>query len=336
MARELWFTGPGCVEVRDAPAPSEPVARGQIEARALASGVSQGTELLLYTGEGTTPFDPSLDAPGAPTYPRRYGYAWVGEVTAGELPVGRRVFALAPHGDVHRLAIERVRVLPDAIPPWRAVLAANLETALTAVWDSGATLGDRAVVYGAGVVGLLVTRLLVRAGAADVIVVEPSPKRRAAALALGATRAVAPGAEAPGAEAPGDMPTAERPSAEAQLADVVFELTGRPEALTSCLRACAMEGRVIVVSNYGGRRAPVALGDVFHRRRLQIVSSQVSSIPAARRPRWDLERRFAVVAALLRDEALDALLEPAVPFSRAGEVYATLDDRLQVVFDYGG
>jgi threonine dehydrogenase-like Zn-dependent dehydrogenase len=159
--------------------------------------------------------------------------------------------------------------------------------------------------------------LLARSGASEVIVVEPSQKRRQAALLMGATRALEPGA------AIGD-------------ADVVFELSGRPEALSACLPYCALEGRVVVVSNYGGRTAQLALGDAFHRRRLQIVSSQVSNVPGARRPRWDHDRRFALVCALLADTALDALIEAPVPFARAPAIYEELSgDRLQIVFDYG-
>ncbi|HZU83054.1 MAG TPA: hypothetical protein VE987_09070, partial [Polyangiaceae bacterium] len=138
-ARELWFTGPRSVEVRAGRPPA--LAPGQVLARAVASGVSQGTELLLYRGEGPTPFDPSLDEPGAPTYPRRYGYAWVGEVVAGpgaaaDLPVGSRVFALAPHGDLCALDRGSARRLDPSVPAPRAVLAASLETAVTCVWDS--------------------------------------------------------------------------------------------------------------------------------------------------------------------------------------------------------
>lgn len=319
MPRELWFVKPREVEVREAREP--PALAGRVRAKAIASGISQGTELLLYCGEGTTPFDPSLDAPNQPTYPRRYGYAWVGEVTDGPLAPGTRIFALAPHGDVHSLDPRDARPLPSTIPPTRAVLAANLETAITAVWDGGVALGDRVIVCGAGLVGLLVTRLSVLAGANEVTVVEPSERRRAAALTMGATRAVKPD------------------DASIAPADVVFELSGRPEALTRCLQWSDVEARVVVASNYGARVAPVALGDVFHRRRLQLVSSQVSAIPPQRGARWDHARRFALVTALLADPTLDALIEAPVPFASAPSVYGELAaarcERLQVVFEYG-
>jgi 2-desacetyl-2-hydroxyethyl bacteriochlorophyllide A dehydrogenase len=283
--------------------------------------VSQGTELLLYRGLGPTPFDPSLDAPGAPTYPRRYGYAWVGEVVEGrgELGPGARVFALAPHGDVHVLDVAAVRLIDRAIPPARAVLAANLETAVTCVWDSALSLGDKVVVLGGGVVGLLVARLAARAGA-SVRLVEPSPRRRAAAGALGID-----------AVAPED----DRPNGGA---DVVFEATGQPEALERAIAHAGREARIVVASFYGAKTAPVPLGSDFHRRRLRLHASQVSSLPSDRLPRWTFARRFELVRGLLADASLDALVDPPVPFARAAAVYAQLDrapgDAVQTVFEY--
>src|SRR5687767_14914867 len=167
VRRELWFTAPYAVELRHGLAPRALVA-GQVRVQALVSGISQGTELLLFRGEGPTPFDPSLDAPGAPTYPRRYGYAWVGEVVESKseaLNVGARAFALAPHGDQHCLDAAQVRQLGPEIPAERAVLAANLETAVNVVWDAGIGLGDEVVVMGGGVVGLLTGHAARLAGA---------------------------------------------------------------------------------------------------------------------------------------------------------------------------
>jgi len=320
--RELWFDAPRIVAVRDGaialPGP------GEVRVRALASGISQGTELLLYRGEGPSPFDPTLDPPGAPVYPRRYGYAWVGEVDAlGDdvlgLDVGGRVFALAPHGDAHVLAVDRVRPIGAATPAARAVLAASLETAVTCVWDAGASIGDDVVVIGGGVVGLLVA-WLARAAGASVLVVEPSARRRALALRLGAV-AVAPDDDLPSARA-----------------DVVVEATGDPASLDRAIAHAGREAVIVVASFYGARAAPVALGDAFHRRRLSLRASQVSTIPPSRAPRWTPSRRFEVVRRLLDDPALDALIDPPVPFERAADAYARLDacpgDAGQVVFAY--
>ena len=321
-ARELWFTGPRSIEVRVGRAPVP--ASGQVLVRALASGVSQGTELLLYRGEGPVPFDPSLDPPGAPTFPRRYGYAWVGEVVEPGPGVdrswtGTRVFALAAHGDLHVLDLAAVRPIDHAVPPRRAVLAASLETALTCVWDGGIALGDTVVVLGGGVVGLLVARLAALAGA-RVRVVEPSSRRRVVARALGLA-AVAPDEDVARADA-----------------DVVVEATGDPAALERAIAHAGREATIVVASFYGTRTASVPLGSEFHRRRLRLQSSQVSALPPARSPRWTFARRFEIVRAFLADASLDPLIDPASAFDDAAAVYDRLDrapsDAVQTVFEY--
>lgn len=321
--RELWFTGPGSVEVRS-PEGHRPISAGQVRVRALASGISQGTELLLYRGEGPTPFDPSLDAPGAPTYPRRYGYAWVGEVVESQSdaqPVGARVFALAPHGDEHCLDAAQVRALPSTLPAERAVLAANLETAVNIAWDAGVALGDDVVVIGGGVVGLLAGYAARKSGASRVRLLEPSARRRQAALALGFTEALSP-AEAGGFSA-----------------DVVIEASGNPACLDQAITLLREEGVVLVASFYGQRVAPVALGTDFHRRRLSLRASQVSRLPPSHSVGWSFDRRFQLVSELLQDPALDALLDVPVPFAEAPATYARLarapGEALQTVFSYG-
>jgi 2-desacetyl-2-hydroxyethyl bacteriochlorophyllide A dehydrogenase len=322
-ARELWFTGPRGVEVRGGAVPS--IGPGQVLARAIASGVSQGTELLLYRGEGPTPFDPVLDPPGAPNYPRRYGYAWVGEVIdrardIDSIAVGARVFALAPHGDLRAIDVGGARPLDAAIPPARCVLAANLETAVTCLWDSGTSIGDEVVVIGGGVVGLLIGWLASSAGG-RVRLIEPSLRRREVARLLGVASTMTPDEDGPSGDA-----------------DVVFEATGDPSALDRAIAHAAPEATVVVASFYGARTAPVSLGTDFHRRRIVLRSSQVSVIPAARTARWTVSRRFDLVRALLARACLDALLDPPVPFDAASETYARLDaypgDALQTVFAY--
>ena len=322
-ARELWFVGPRAVEVRAGHPPT--MGPHQVLARCVASGISQGTELLLYRGLGPTPFDPSLDIPGAPTYPRRYGYAWVGDVIArgpavDRMQLGTRVFALAPHGDLHALDADVARPIDPAIPPARAALAATLETAITCVWDAGVSLGDRVVVLGGGIVGLLAGWLAQAAGA-NVHLVEPSATRRDLARALGLATVMAPDEDRPRGDA-----------------DAVIEATGDPSALDRAIDHAAPEGTIAVLSFYGIRTHPVALGHAFHRRRLVIRATQVSTIPPMRAPRWTPSRRFDLVRRLLRDDVLDGLLSEIVPFDEASRVYATLDREpgahAHVVFDY--
>jgi 2-desacetyl-2-hydroxyethyl bacteriochlorophyllide A dehydrogenase len=320
--RELWFTGPERVEVRSREETTELLA-GQVRVRARASGISQGTELLLYRGEGPTPFDPSLDAAGAPTYPRRYGYAWVGEVVESRSDAhaeGTQIFALAPHGDEHCLDATQVRDLPVTLPAERAVLAANLETAVNVAWDAGIGLGDHVVVIGGGVVGLLAGYAARKSGASRVCLLEPSARRRQAALALGFS-AASPPLDGAGLAA-----------------DVVIEATGDPACLDQALASVRDEGVVVVASFYGQRVAPVALGTDFHRRRLTLRASQVSRLPPSHGVGWSFERRFRLVCELLQNPALDALLDLAVPFAEAPAVYARLarapGEALQTVFSY--
>lgn len=323
--RELWFVGPGEVEIRVGQ-PAPPLGDGQVLVRGLYSGISQGTEMLLYRGEGPQDFDPSLfDGDTTSLYPRRYGYSWVGEVVQSRAPTispGQRIFCLRPHGDRHVIDVGQLRVLPDDIPSVRATLAANFETALNVVWDAGIALGDQVVVMGAGIVGLLVVYLAKRAGAFRVQVVEPSSRRREAAVSLGADVAIAPADDEPRGDA-----------------DVVIEATGDPRSLDRAVLHAGEESTVLVASFYGKRRAAVGLGVEFHRRRLQLKASQVSRLPSTKGPRWTVDRRWASVLALLSDQRLDDLLDPPVPFAEAESVFARLaassTASLQTTFAYG-
>jgi 2-desacetyl-2-hydroxyethyl bacteriochlorophyllide A dehydrogenase len=322
-SRELWFMGPGEIELR--PAAALPaLANGRVLARGLYSGISQGTELLLYRGQGPSQFDPSLDAAATSAYPRRYGYSWVGEVVDSRLDgivPGQRIFCLRPHGDVHVLRVGQFRVLPTSVPSLRATLAANLETALNVVWDAAIALGDDVVVVGAGIVGLLVVFLAKRAGAHRVHVVEPSDRRRSAAVALGADAAVAPEEDQPDARA-----------------DVVVEATGQPANLDRAILHAGEEATVVVASFYGEQRAAVGLGTDFHRRRLQLKASQVSRLPPAKAARWNADRRFECVLDFLCDPRLDELLDQPVPFAQASALFARLgadsSSTLQLAFAY--
>lgn len=290
-------------EVLHAPKQGEALVRG------LASCVSQGTEMLLYKGEGPEPFDVSLGDTSKATYPRRYGYAWVGaieEVGPGvALTPGTHVFALAAHGDAHVLPASELKALPASIPATRAVLAANLETAVTCTWDAEPSFGERCVVLGGGVVGTLIAWVLARSGT-NVTLVERSATRRAAASALVPSARVITDATPDGH------------------ADLVIEATGDPRVLDAAIAWAGFEARVVVASFYGARKAPVDLGNTFHRKRLTLRATQVSSLPPKQRARWDMERRLDLVVELLREDRLNALFGPPTAFEGAPALYAEL------------
>lgn len=316
MDKELWFVAPNQVELRDMGPRSVPP--GHVRVQGLYSAVSHGTEGLLITGLGPSSFDPSLDPPERATYPRRYGYAWVGQVhTPGDL-CGALVFALRPHGTAHVLDPAEMRLLPPSLSPLRATLAAAMETALNAIWDAELKVGERVVVFGGGTIGLLVSHLATAVGA-QVTLVEPRLDKHQTARQLGVTSVVARF---------GDL---------AETCDVAFEASGDPQALDGAIACCGFEARAVVVSFYGAKTAPVQLGDRFHRYRLRLISSQVSTIPSALRGRFDFARRFEVVCRLLGDARLDALTQNVVPFENAVQAYAQLargEVSQQVIFEY--
>jgi 2-desacetyl-2-hydroxyethyl bacteriochlorophyllide A dehydrogenase len=320
----VWFPSPRAVELRREPMP--PLGPAQIEVTALASAISHGTEMLVYRGQ--IPRGMKLDLPtlqGAYDFPIKYGYASVGRVEArgpavDNIEVGDTVFVLHPHQDHYVVDASLATRLPAGVTPRRGVFLANLETAITIVLDAAPRLGERVVVFGQGVVGLLITQLLARLSLAELVVVEPVPARRALALRLGATAAVAPG---------------ERVADQ----DVAIEVSGQPAALDQALASVTFGGTIVVASWYGTKPVQLALGGPFHRRRLRLVSSQVSTIDGALQPRWTAARRLSLAADLLGKLELDALVSHALPLDRAAEAYRLVDEQsaetVQVVLTYG-
>jgi 2-desacetyl-2-hydroxyethyl bacteriochlorophyllide A dehydrogenase len=302
-ALALWFVGPNQVELRREPL--REASDTDVVARGLFSAISHGTESLLYSGDAPSSFDTSLGDPTTDVYPRRYGYAWVGEVVSGCLPRGTRIFSLATHADWHVLAADSVRVLPAALSPARATLAATLETAVNAVWDAELCFGESVLVIGAGSVGLLLALVAQQAGAARVVLADTQESRQARALRAGVAEVVAQ-------------------PAPADVFDVVFEVTGNPAVLDSAVAHCAFEGRVVVVSFYGTRRSAVALGERFHRQRLRLISSQVSNLPSRLSARFDFTRRFELVLHWLSRLPLDELVSQRTDFSDVPAAYARL------------
>jgi 2-desacetyl-2-hydroxyethyl bacteriochlorophyllide A dehydrogenase len=306
-ARCLWFAGPRRVDI--VAEELSPLEDGQVLVRTTFSGISAGTELLAYRGEldPEMPLDATIGSLGGTfTYPFRYGYSCVGVVEASrsEMAEGTTVFAFQPHQD--RFAAAASDVVPlGSVDHRAATLFPLVETALQISLDAGPVLGDEVVVFGLGTVGLLTSLLLGRAGA-DVTAIEPRLWRRELAGDLG-VRAVDP--------------------SEVDRRDVALaiEASGRPEVLPAALPLLAHEGTVLVASWYGTKPVTLQLGDEFHRRRLTIRSTQVSTIPARLADRWTVERRRQAAAELLTELPVAALATHTFPFADAAEAYAALD-----------
>jgi 2-desacetyl-2-hydroxyethyl bacteriochlorophyllide A dehydrogenase len=307
---------------------------GEVRVETIASAVSAGTEMLVYRGE--VPQDLPLDLPtlrGSYAFPIKYGYAVAGRVldtgsNAGHLYPGDPVFVHHPHQEAFVVPATMLVRLPDDLDPLLGVFAANLETALNVVHDTPLSLGETALVLGAGVVGLLVARLLKLAGARAVLVVDPMERRRKLALAAGADGAFGPeGVNGRVMDLTGGRGV-----------DVAVEASGSGAALQAAIEAVATEGTVVVASWYGTRPIALDLGGRFHRGRVSLRSSQVGRLNPELQPRWDRERRTETVIGLLDQLDLRDLISHRLPFGRAPDAYRLLDQRpdeaVQVVFSY--
>jgi threonine dehydrogenase-like Zn-dependent dehydrogenase len=266
--------------------------------RALFGALSRGTEALVFGGRVPASEYGRMRAPfmaGEFPFPVKYGYATVGRIEDGpEALLGRRVFTLHPHQDLFNVPASAAIPLPEDLPPQRAVLAANMETALNAVWDAAPGPADRIAVVGAGVVGSLVAYLCGRLPGAEVTLIDINPARAELARALGVGFA--------------------RPEAANGDCDLVVHASGHPDGLDTALALAGDEATVLELSWYGDVPVTASLGGAFHSRRLRLVSSQVGRIAPSHRPRWTHTRRLAAALALLADARLDALLAPAVAF----------------------
>lgn len=305
-ARALWILEPGLARIGTETLP-EP-GPGEVRVRARFGAISRGTEALVFQGKVPPSQHQAMRAPfqaGLFPGPVKYGYINVGRVEAGpEALLGRDVFCLYPHQTCYVVPEAAVTALPEGLPPERAVLAANMETALNLVWDAGPRPGDRVAVIGAGVLGCLAARLIGRIPGCTVTLVDIDPGRTAIAAALGV------GFAAP-AEAPGDQ-------------DLVIHASGNPGGLVAALGLAGIEATVLEASWYGDAAVPLPLGEDFHAKRLTLRSSQVGMVAAAQRPRWDHARRMAKALELLRDPALDGLFTGESRFDDLPEVLARL------------
>jgi hypothetical protein len=296
QASALWYVAPQKAELREERL-SAPET-GAVRVRALWGAISRGTEALVFNGSvPTTEFDRmrSPNMGGKFPFPVKYGYSVVGMIELGpEQLIGRPAFVLHPHQTLFNVPLRNVLPLSDNVPVQRAVLAANMETALNALWDGGPGPADRVAVVGAGVVGLLVAFLCSSLAGAEVTVIDVDPTRTKIARSLGIAFA--------------------SPDASPVDCDLVFHASATASGLSTAIACAGLETKIIELSWYGNRPVETSLGAAFHSQRLHLISSQVGAVARSHRARWTRERRLAAALKLLLDERLDALLSPPILF----------------------
>lgn len=309
-AKALWIEGENSCAIRQ----SELAEAGadEVVVRSLYSGISRGTESLILHGRVPVSEHERMRGPhmeGEFPFPVKYGYASVGTVEAGADDLqSPPVFCLHPHQDRYVVNADFLHPLPAGLPPQRAVLAANMETALNIVWDANVQPGDRVAVFGAGVVGSLVANLCSRIAGTETVVVDNNAQRRLHIEAMGLSFFE-----------PQDL------SGEF---DILINASASAKALATALSHAALEAKIVEASWYGDGTASIPLGGAFHSKRLSIISSQVGAVPALRARRWSFRRRMAKALELLLDARLDNLISGETPFADLPTEYSRiLNDR---------
>jgi hypothetical protein len=294
-ARAFWTIAPGIGELRTEPLPA-PTA-DQTRLTALATGISRGTESLVFAGRVPPSQYATMGAPlmgGAFPFPVKYGYSAVARDANGQ-----RHFVLHPHQDIFNAPTAMCIPLPDALPTARAALAANMETALNITWDATPLPGERILIIGAGIVGLLTAALLAQIPATTVTLVDIDPRRQSLAARFGCRFALP-------ADAPPDQ-------------ELIVHASATEAGLRTALACAAFEARIVEASWFGDKTPALPLGEAFHARRLRLLSTQVGSVATAMRGRRTHAQRLALALDLLCDPSYDALLEPPTRFETLPE-----------------
>lgn len=311
-ARSLWIEAAGRALLRTEPLPE--VGPDRVEVEASFSGISRGTESLVFGGRVPAELYASMRCPhqaGELPFPVKYGYCSVGRVTAGAELLGRKVFCLYPHQDRYVVDARDVIPIPDAVPEQRAVLAANMETAINGLWDAAPAVGARVAVIGAGAVGLLSASLLRQIPGVELQVVDIAPEKDAMCRALGLTPV--------------------RPEGAARDCDLVLHASGAPAGLELALALAGFEATIVELSWYGTQSVALGLGGRFHNARLRIQSSQVGHVARSQRARWSYRRRMELALRLLADPIYDGLLGEPVRFEALPEALPGLLARASCV-----
>ncbi len=336
----LYFTAPYNVSVREEPLPLP--APDQVLVKTIVSGISPGAEMLVYRGE--TPTDLLVDEMmanlrGVFSFPLKYGYAAVGRIIAIGVDVdtswhGRIVFVCNPHESHFLAAPEDLIPLPASLPPEVAVLLPHMETAVSFLMDGQPMIGEQVAIFGQGLVGLLTTKLLAQLPLASLITLDRYSLRRELSLKQGAHSSLDP--TLPNALSHlRELLQGNRPYAGA---DLTYELSGNPEALDQAIQTTGFNGRILVGSWYGQKRADLNLGGYFHRSHMSLISSQVNQIAPRWLGRWNKGRRLQIVWSMLQKYAPATLITHRFPITRAKQAYQLLDwnpgDAIQIIFTY--
>jgi 2-desacetyl-2-hydroxyethyl bacteriochlorophyllide A dehydrogenase len=341
ISRALYFTAPSHVEVREECLP--PPAPGRVLVQTLVSAISPGTELLIYRGQAPTdmPADATIAAlAGDLAFPLKYGYAAVGRVIAAGSPAerqwqGRLVFAFQPHASHFLSAPAELLSVPDSLPPEEAVFLPNMETAVNFLMDGHPLIGERVVAFGQGIVGLLTTALLARVPLSRLITLDRYAFRRERSRALGAHASLDPEQD----DVLARLQACLQEEHVAAGADLTYELSGNPAALDQAIAVTGFDGRIVIGSWYGQKRADLNLGGRFHRSRIRLISSQVSTIAPEWGGRWTKGRRLHVAWQMLQHVRPAHLITHRFPLEQASQAYALLDrhpeEAIQVLFTYG-
>jgi 2-desacetyl-2-hydroxyethyl bacteriochlorophyllide A dehydrogenase len=344
-ARQLWFSKPYQTEIREQPLP--PLRSGQILVKSLCSAISAGTEMLVYRGQlpSGIALDASLESlQQQQTYPLPYGYACVGraERLGADVDSGwqdKLVFSFQPHASHFIATPDQLIALPDSMEPEAAVFLANMETAVNLVLDGAPALGERVAVLGQGIVGLLLSGLLAQFPLAELYALDGIAERRVRALQSGVKQVFDPASERQIDELKQSLRLPLELSATPGAgADLIYEVSGVPEALNLAIDLCSFSGRIVVGSWYGSKSANLQLGGAAHRNRIKFIGSQVSTIAPELTGRWDKARRFQVAWEMIRRLQPQQLISHRVPLAQAGSIYRQLDQApeqvLQAIFIY--
>lgn len=320
LSQSLWYVGPDRVEMR-----SEvlgPLPENHVQVRSIFSALSRGTESLVYKGLIPESEYTRMAAPfmgGKLPFPVKYGYSNVGRIELGpsEL-IGQLVFSLMPHQSIFQTELTNVLMIPTQIPVQRAVLAANMETALNAVWDVSPGPGDRIAIIGGGVLGSLVAYLCGHLPGAEVTLVDINPERAVLAKKLGVQFS--------------------SPESAPKDCDLVIHCSASAAGLSTAIESAGEEATVLELSWYGANKIDVSLGGAFHSRQLRLQSSQVGHISSAHRPRWSHRRRLAAALSMLSDDRLDHLLTQPIRFeslpSQLPQIFSAQSSQLCCLIQY--